>query len=137
MNPDSSIRGVYKITSRATGRVYIGCSADVAVRWDQHRGQLRGGTHYNRGLQSLWDQHGEADLVFSVLEAVRGKRNLLARESFWIRKTPLELALNHRSSGKSNATIRFSPEERADAEEKMKAYGFAELSPFILYAVRQ
>lgn len=38
---------------------------------------------------------------------------------------------------KSNTTIRLSPEEREEIEEKMESFGFSQLSPFIRYAVKQ
>lgn len=37
---------------------------------------------------------------------------------------------------RNNTTIRLSPEERAEIEQTMKEYGFAELAPFIRFAVK-
>jgi Arc/MetJ-type ribon-helix-helix transcriptional regulator len=41
------------------------------------------------------------------------------------------------TSTKSNTTIRLSEDDRKEIEEKMKAYGFDQLSPFIRFAVKQ
>jgi hypothetical protein len=38
---------------------------------------------------------------------------------------------------KSNTTIRLSADDRKEIEEKMEAFGFDQLSPFIRFAVKQ
>ena len=47
--------GVYLITNRANGKVYVGSSACVPKRLYEHRRLLRNGTHRNVHLQAAWN----------------------------------------------------------------------------------
>jgi hypothetical protein len=76
--------GVYKISNRVDGRVYVGSSGAMRKRWSVHRRQLRDGSHPNYQLLSAWELHGEDAFDFIVLEAVRGKAARRRREQFWI-----------------------------------------------------
>jgi Straboviridae intron-associated endonuclease 1 len=46
------VRGIYTIRHAKTGRVYVGKSNGVDVRWRQHRHDLDCGRHINAGLQA-------------------------------------------------------------------------------------
>jgi len=41
------------------------------------------------------------------------------------------------SKTRTNTTIRLTDEERQEFEDKMRVYGYEQMSPFIRYAVRQ
>ena len=75
--------GIYCITNRRNGKVYVGSAVDVWKRRNQHLCLLRNGSHPNKHLQAAYAQGDEDDFVFSVLELV-GKRSLRKREQFWI-----------------------------------------------------
>ena len=60
--------GVYSITSRATGRIYVGSSVDLRDRLAGHLRELRRGNHENPRLQNHVNKYGLDDLVFEVLE---------------------------------------------------------------------
>lgn len=60
--------GVYSITSRATGRIYIGSSVALRERLATHLRELRRGNHENPRLQNHVNKYGLDDLVFEVLE---------------------------------------------------------------------
>jgi group I intron endonuclease len=67
---DPAIRnapGIYAITNRTTGRVYVGSSVRVRSRLTTHLWHLRQGRHGNAHLQASWDKHGEAAFICSVL----------------------------------------------------------------------
>lgn len=64
----SAIVGVYAITCRPTGRVYVGSSQHIANRWKVHRHLLRHGKHTSPALQNAWDKHGEAAFEFAVIQ---------------------------------------------------------------------
>lgn len=79
--PHSS--GIYKITCAANGKIYVGGSVNLRVRWRQHRNALRKGIHRNQYLQRAWDKHGEAHFVFEVLELVMPWA-VVDRENHWL-----------------------------------------------------
>lgn len=62
--------GIYAITHIASGKVYVGSSANIQKRWSQHRGDLRKGRHKNPHLQAAWSLYGETAFEFTVLEEV-------------------------------------------------------------------
>lgn len=65
--PTSTICGVYEIRCQSNGRIYVGSSTDVGVRFLTHRTRLRAGKHDNAHLQRAWDKYGEEDFVFEVV----------------------------------------------------------------------
>lgn len=75
--------GVYTITNRRTGRVYIGSSVDVVKRLRDHRYALRTGTHKNSRLQHSFTKYGEDTFDFEVLEVVPSEF-LRSTEQFWV-----------------------------------------------------
>ncbi len=75
--------GVYQITCRPNGRVYVGSSVQIYVRWAEHRRRLRRGDHHSRRMQGAWDKYGEESFRFSVLEECP-KDQLEKREQFYL-----------------------------------------------------
>lgn len=71
--------GVYRVTNKATGRVYIGSSATVARRIYLHKRDLRLGKHHSPLMQRAWDKYGEDAFVFDLV-LVCGVSNLLIYE---------------------------------------------------------
>ena len=58
---------IYYITSKATGRVYVGSTTRSAKqRWAEHMHYLRKGTHHSKHLQRVCAKYGVEDLEFSV-----------------------------------------------------------------------
>ncbi len=78
--------GVYQIRCIPTNKIYIGSAVDLRARWGAHRRHLRHGEHSNRFLQEAWDQYGEGNFEFYVLELVEGSELLQAEQS-WIDRT--------------------------------------------------
>ena len=60
--------GVYKITNKVNGKIYIGSSNNIENRWHQHKLQLRDGIHTNQHLQHAWNLYGEDNFMFEVIE---------------------------------------------------------------------
>lgn len=77
------ISGIYKITCLPTGKVYIGNSTNIHVRWGNHKKKLRRGTHPNNYLLRAWQKYGEDSFEFAILEEVESKR-LFERERHWM-----------------------------------------------------
>ena len=78
--------GVYQILCRPTGKVYVGSAVDLYERWRDHRRYLRQGSHHNFYLQQAWDEYGEENFEFLVIEFLdEGK--IIEREQYWIDQT--------------------------------------------------
>jgi|GEM_PF-7049346 len=83
--------GVYKIHCIPTGDYYIGSSSRINSRLSKHKNTLNSDKHNhdNRELQALWNEHGESNFEFSVLEYTADYKE---REKFFIRS--LQPSLN-------------------------------------------
>jgi group I intron endonuclease len=60
--------GIYSIVLRASGKAYVGSSANIRQRWRQHLCDLRRNRHRNPKLQASWNKYGEEAFDFSVIE---------------------------------------------------------------------
>src|SRR5258706_13282846 len=81
---DSKAAGVYLISNKQNGWVYVGSALVLADRWHSHRQPLRNAKHKNKALLADWQQFGEDNFEFTVLEEVGGPALLQEREQFWI-----------------------------------------------------
>lgn len=86
----NKVSGIYTITNRVTGKLYIGESLDIYRRWhDEHIPQLRKNRHYNKGLQNDFNKYGEENFSFEILERYSGndtistKARILILESYF------------------------------------------------------
>ena len=104
---------IYAITNTITGRCYIGSTCYKTDRWSKHRNDLRKGVHGNPHLQASWTKHGENSFTFEILEVVDCEKNRIAREQFWIDRTPVKF--NIRKIAESNSGFKWTPEQRARA----------------------
>jgi hypothetical protein len=104
--------GIYKIICLTTKDFYIGSCKNFAVRFKQHKKDLKGfKPHYNRKLQELWTQYGEKNFEFQPIEVTE---NYKERERYLIKK--LKPTLNSKYPG----LLRISSEidERLKAQSK-------------------
>lgn len=74
--------GIYKITNMSNGKVYVGQSKDIEVRWQQHKDELEKGKHCNKSMQYDYKRNPSA-FVFEVLEECHLSL-LNMREKYWI-----------------------------------------------------
>jgi len=77
--------GIYKITNKLNGRIYIGSTKEFKIRWKQHSSSLRKQKHSNKFLQADFNKSGEEAFVFEVLEVTEGKskeERLLMEEGY-------------------------------------------------------
>lgn len=47
--------GIYAIVNERNNKVYVGQSTNIPKRWDQHKRELKSGTHHNKSLQRDYD----------------------------------------------------------------------------------
>jgi group I intron endonuclease len=82
--------GIYAITNRINGRVYVGkASKNVHKRWTAHRGALNSNRHHCTLLQSDWNMYGPETFEFTLIESVPEQpflQQLCAREAIHYRR---------------------------------------------------
>ena len=76
--------GIYEIRNRLTNRVYVGSSTDITTRLKSHRYELEAGRHSCRALQQDWDQYGESQFEFNILQSIDLNQLLKEEEQSWI-----------------------------------------------------
>jgi group I intron endonuclease len=60
--------GIYKITNKLNGRIYIGSAKEFKRRWSQHAASLKANKHQNKFLQSDYNKCGAEAFVFDIIE---------------------------------------------------------------------
>lgn len=92
--------GVYSITCRPTGRMYVGCTDHLVGAMNGHRFNLSNGMHPNRELQADWDAYGDGASDFNIHDelasgdlaapADRMGRELEALRDLWVDQLGLD-----------------------------------------------
>jgi len=76
--------GVYKLTNKLNGRIYIGSAKEFKERWQTHAKRLKSGKHSNKFLQSDYNKCGDDAFVFEVVEVIEGpqENRLLVEQTY-------------------------------------------------------
>lgn len=79
--------GIYKITNRINGKIYVGQSIDIKERWYQHKYKAKHDTEkgYNSAIHQAFRKYGEENFIFEVIEECSSEC-LDEREKFWIKE---------------------------------------------------
>lgn len=77
------ICGVYCIKNKVNNNFYIGSSADINKRKNQHFVALKNNKHHSKYLQRSFNKHKEENFSFNILEECNIE-NLLIREQYFI-----------------------------------------------------
>ena len=133
--------GIYLITSKSSGKRYIGSAVRFDRRWATHRCSLKRGNHDNPELQNIYNKHGVEGLVFSVVEVVdrsdlssqEFKELLLGREQCYIDNWNPEInvlkkagsRLGHKTTDATKAKISASLKGRGCSDETRSKIGAA------------
>lgn len=72
------VRGIYKVTNKVNGKVYIGQSVDIGRRWRQHM-TAEDDIYFHNAIQ----KYGVDNFIWEVIEKCK-KSELDERESYWI-----------------------------------------------------
>lgn len=59
--------GIYTIVHTASGKHYVGSSANLHKRIAEHKRLLKKGTHINRKLQNAFAKYGECSFSFTPI----------------------------------------------------------------------
>lgn len=82
MNNDSGICGIYKITKKDTGQIYIGLSENIEDRWYNH---IHSPSLKHSYIDRAIYKHGEDKFYLEIIEEVPNNRHLLMeREAYWV-----------------------------------------------------
>jgi group I intron endonuclease len=78
------ISGIYQITNKINGKIYVGYSQNITLRWYLHIDDLMKGVHANYKLQSDYNEYGLANFNFSVLDIIKNKKELILKEQEYL-----------------------------------------------------
>jgi predicted transcriptional regulator len=67
--------GIFQIRCLKNNRVYIGSALNLNGKMNSHRAQLRFGTSANTRLQEDWNNFGEENFLFEILEEIKPDPN--------------------------------------------------------------
>lgn len=73
-----NVRGIYKVTNKINGKVYIGQSVDIGRRWRQHM-TAEDDSYFHKAIQ----KYGVENFEWEVIEQCK-KKDLDEREVYWI-----------------------------------------------------
>lgn len=76
--------GIYAISHRDSGRMYVGSAVNLRRRQTEHFSHLRCGRHHSQHLQAAFAKYGENSFDFDVIEFVDCRSILEDREQVWI-----------------------------------------------------
>jgi group I intron endonuclease len=114
----SALAGIYKITNKINGRIYVGSAKTFRTRWGQHAYSIRNQKHQNKFLQADFNKSGEDAFVFEILEAIEGSKEVrLQREQYYIDealKTPEKCYNVNKKAVSSEGWKPKNPEEFAN-----------------------
>lgn len=83
MGKELAFSGIYAIKNKVNGYMYIGQSKNINNRWINHRSNLNNNRHHNQKLQNAWNEYGEDNFEFIVIE--KCEQDVVDdREIFWI-----------------------------------------------------
>lgn len=77
------VSGIYMWENIKTGKVYIGSSSNIRLRYNVHVSRLKQGNHWNSYLQNSWNIHSLNSFKFTIIENCI-EANLLIREQYWM-----------------------------------------------------
>ena len=77
--------GIYKVTNKINGKVYIGQSINIKARWTKHRNNPFNpeSEQYNSPFYKAIRKYGLSNFTFEILEEIH-KEDLDKREIYWI-----------------------------------------------------
>lgn len=82
----NNLSGIYKIIC-CNNKFYIGSSVNIDKRLTEHIRSLRKNKHYNPYLQRAWNEYGEQNFRFEIVETIYDIKELPTREKWWLDNT--------------------------------------------------
>ena len=86
--------GIYQVKNLKNGKIFIGSAHDLRGRINSNRFQLKNGSHFNKDLQNDFNEMGEENFSFEVLDNLKPKEEagfdyteeLKLLEEMWLEK---------------------------------------------------
>ncbi|MGE5458097.1 MAG: GIY-YIG nuclease family protein [Methanococcaceae archaeon] len=86
--------GIYRITNKANGKMFIGSSMNIPARINRHKMELRFNSDNIKELQKDYQQFGEENFVYDVVDLLEPKsdgepdykKELELLEEMWLEK---------------------------------------------------
>lgn len=113
---------VYKIECTENGKIYFGRSQELEKRWRAHRNMLRSNTHRNLHLQEDWNNYGDINFEFVVLETFSDLDLSIAREQELIEGN---LGIGYNIGGAKDGGDRMLHNPRREETLKLKSEVFS------------
>ena len=114
--------GIYRITNKTTGKVYIGSSCNLSHRLYCHKQDAKNGVHHSLLFQRAWNKYGEDDFIFEVIEHCENSE-LIEKEQHYMDKYKCYIpkhGYNRSPSAGNTAGIKRSDETRKNISESKK-----------------
>lgn len=124
--------GIYLVRHVASGRLYVGSSVRIWVRWLVHKSELRRQRHHSDILQKAWNKYGEAAFVCEIVEAVSAVNDLIKREQWWIDaldSANRERGFNRSPAAGSRLGIKSAPETIVKFKKTRRGMPIAKYTP--------
>lgn len=80
------MKAIYSIQNLINGKIYIGQTSDLDIRWNRHKNQLRKNKHINKHLQNAWNKYGEENFKFDIIKKCSDEDNLNKLEQYYIKE---------------------------------------------------
>lgn len=119
MSRFNAMSGVYRITCKPTGNIYIGSAFSFKRRWKHHKFQLNRGAHDSKYMQHSWLKYGADAFTFEIL-VVCDKAQVLMYEQIFL--DALKPAFNTCKVAGSNAGVKHTEETRAKLSKAQRGW---------------
>lgn len=113
--------GVYRITCKANGKIYIGSSIKISQRFYNHKRNLNRGNHHSRSLQSSWNKYGEDAFEFEVLLVCHKSDTFLYEQIYLDYFKP---SFNTQTKAQNNSLFYKQQDQKREKQERNKLYLF-------------
>mgnify|MGYP000066500154 CR=1 FL=1 len=90
----NSKSGIYQIRNLINDKKYIGSTNNFSNRFSSHKRFLRKNRHVNQHLQNAWNEHGEGNFEFEILEVVDVDNLLMIEQQYIDRYWSLNVLYN-------------------------------------------
>lgn len=77
------ISGIYTITNKLNGKIYVGYAKNIQKRLNQHKNLLLRSVHQNKHLQGSFNKYGIHNFDFELLEECE-EHFLTSQEHYWV-----------------------------------------------------